>query len=194
MKKSLPQQGGATGSESNSGLSAEPFPSAIPQTHGQPKVLPFRRPKRSKPMQKITPFFWFDGKAEEAANFYTSIFKNSKIVYITQMSSTFQLDGLEFIAFNGGPMFTFSPAVSFFVRCETQQEIDYFWEKLSIGGEKQRCGWLKDKFGVSWQIIPPVLGDMLNDEDAEKSQRVMQAMLQMDKIEIKKLKQAYEGQ
>ena len=145
-------------------------------------------------MQKITPFFWFDGKAEEAANFYTSIFKNSKIVYINQMSSTFQLDGLEFIAFNGGPMFTFSPAVSFFVRCETQQEIDYFWEKLSIGGEKQRCGWLKDKFGVSWQIIPPVLGDMLNDEDAEKSQRVMQAMLQMDKIEIKKLKEAYEGQ
>ena len=145
-------------------------------------------------MQKITPFFWFDGKAEEAANFYTSIFKNSKIVYITQMSSTFQLDGLEFTAFSGGSMFTFSPAVSFFVRCETQQEIDYFWEKLSIGGEKQRCGWLKDKFGVSWQIIPPVLGDMLNDEDAEKSQRVMQAMLQMDKIEIKKLKQAYEGQ
>jgi predicted 3-demethylubiquinone-9 3-methyltransferase (glyoxalase superfamily) len=145
-------------------------------------------------MQKITPFLWFDGKAEEAANFYTSIFKNSKIVHITQMSATFQLDGLEFIAFSGGSMFTFSPAVSFFVRCETQQEIDYFWEELSTGGEKQRCGWLKDKFGVSWQIIPPVLGDMLNDEDAEKSQRVMQAMLQMDKIEIKKLKQAYEGQ
>jgi predicted 3-demethylubiquinone-9 3-methyltransferase (glyoxalase superfamily) len=108
------------------------------------------------------------------------------------MSAIFQLDGLEFIAFNGGPMFTFSPAVSFFVRCETQQEIDYFWEKLSTGGEKQRCGWLKDKFGVSWQIIPPVLGDMLNDEDAEKSERVMQAMLQMDKIEIKKLKEAYD--
>lgn len=156
-------------------------------------------------MQKITPFLWFDGKAEEAANFYTSIFKNSKIESIarcgegspgpkgTVMSATFQLDGLEFIALNGGPMFTFSPAISFFVRCETQQEIDYFWEKLSIGGEKQRCGWLKDRFGVSWQVVPPVLGEMLNDEDAAKSQRVMQAMLQMDKINIEALQQAYDG-
>ena len=144
-------------------------------------------------MQKITPFLWFDGKAKEAAKFYTSIFENSKIVSITEMSATFQLDGLEFIAFNGGPTFTFSPAVSFFVRCETQQEIDYFWEKLSAGGEAQRCGWLKDKFGVSWQIVPPILGELLNDEDDEKSNRVMQAMMKMSKLDIKGLKKAYEG-
>ena len=144
-------------------------------------------------MQKITPFLWFDVKAEEAAKFYTSIFENSKIVSITEMSATFQLDGLEFIAFNGGPTFTFSPAVSFFVRCETQQEIDYFWEKLSAGGETQRCGWLKDKFGVSWQIVPPILGELLNDEDDEKSNRVMQVMMKMSKLDIKGLKKAYEG-
>jgi predicted 3-demethylubiquinone-9 3-methyltransferase (glyoxalase superfamily) len=145
-------------------------------------------------MQKITPFLWFDGKAEDAARFYTSIFTNSKIESITPMSATFQLDGLEFIALNGGPQFTFTEAISFFVRCETQEEIDYFWEQLSAGGEKGRCGWLKDKFGVSWQIVPPVLGEMLNDEDDEKSQRVMQAMLQMEKLDIKILKQAYERQ
>ncbi len=145
-------------------------------------------------MQKITPFLWFDGKAEDAARFYTSIFTNSKIESITPMSATFQLDGLEFIALNGGPQFAFTEAISFFVRCETQEEIDYFWEKLSAGGEKGRCGWLKDKFGVSWQIVPPVLGEMLNDEDDEKSQRVMQAMLQMEKLDIKTLKQAYEQQ
>jgi predicted 3-demethylubiquinone-9 3-methyltransferase (glyoxalase superfamily) len=145
-------------------------------------------------MQKITPFLWFDGKAEDAARFYTSIFTNSKIESITPMSATFQLDGLEFIALNGGPQFTFTEAISFFVRCETQEEIDYFWEELSAGGEKGRCGWLKDKFGVSWQIVPPVLGEMLNDEDDEKSQRVMQAMLQMEKLDIKTLKQAYEQQ
>ena len=144
-------------------------------------------------MQKITPFLWFDGKAEEAAKFYTSIFENSKIVSITEMSATFQLDGLEFIAFNGGPTFTFSPAVSFFVRRETQQEIDYLWEKLSAGGEAQRCGWLKDKFGVSWQIVPPILGELLNDEDDEKSNRVMQVMMKMSKLDIKGLKKAYEG-
>jgi predicted 3-demethylubiquinone-9 3-methyltransferase (glyoxalase superfamily) len=144
-------------------------------------------------MQKIIPFLWFDGKAEEAAKFYTSIFENSKIVSITEMSATFQLDGLEFIAFNGGPTFTFSPAVSFFVRCETQQEIDYLWEKLSAGGETQRCGWLKDKFGVSWQIVPPILGELLNDEDYEKSNRVMQAMMKMSKLDIKELEEAYEG-
>jgi len=143
-------------------------------------------------MQKITPFLWFDGKAEDAARFYTSIFTNSKIESITPMSATFQLDGLEFIALNGGPQFTFTEAISFFVRCETQEEIDYFWEELSAGGEKGRCGWLKDKFGVSWQIVPPVLGEMLNDEDDKKSQRVMQAMLQMGKLDIKALKQAYE--
>ncbi len=144
-------------------------------------------------MQKIIPFLWFEGKAEEAAKFYTSIFENSKIVSITEMSATFQLDGLEFIAFNGGPTFTFSPAVSFFVRCETQQEIDYLWEKLSAGGETQRCGWLKDKFGVSWQIVPPILGELLSDEDDEKSNRVMQAMMKMSKLDIKELEEAYEG-
>jgi predicted 3-demethylubiquinone-9 3-methyltransferase (glyoxalase superfamily) len=145
-------------------------------------------------MQKISPFLWFDGKAEDAARFYTSIFTHSKIESITPMSATFQLDGLEFIALNGGPQFSFTEAISFFVRCETQEEIDYFWEELSAGGEKGRCGWLKDKFGVSWQIVPPVLGEMLNDEDDEKSQRVMQAMLQMGKLDIKALKQAYEQQ
>lgn len=143
-------------------------------------------------MQKITPFMWFDGKAQEAARFYTSIFKNSKIESITDMSATFQVDGQEFIAFNGGPMFTFSPAISLFVKCETQPEIDELWEKLSEGGEKQRCGWLKDKFGVSWQIIPPILGEFLNGDDDAKSKRVMEAMLQMDKIDIARLKQAYQ--
>ena len=155
-------------------------------------------------MQKITPFLWFDGKAEEAMNFYTSIFKNSKVVNImrygeagpgpkgTVMAATFQLDGQEFTALNGGPMFTFSPAISFFVNCETQEEVDDLWKKLSEGGEKQRCGWLKDKYGVSWQIVPTVLGELLQDKDPEKSKRVMNAMLQMDKLDIKSLKQAYE--
>jgi predicted 3-demethylubiquinone-9 3-methyltransferase (glyoxalase superfamily) len=156
-------------------------------------------------MQKITPFLWFDGKAEEAMNFYTSIFKNSKVGSVSRyqeggpglkgsvMSATFQLDGQEFIALNGGTMFTFSPAISFFVTCETQEEVDELWEKLSAGGEKQQCGWLKDKFGLSWQIIPSTLGQMLQDKDAEKSKRVMQAMLQMGKIDIGRLKQAYNG-
>jgi predicted 3-demethylubiquinone-9 3-methyltransferase (glyoxalase superfamily) len=155
-------------------------------------------------MQKITPFLWFDGKAEEAANFYVSIFKSSKIVSVTRygeagpgskgtaMSVIFQLEGQEFFALNGGPQFTFSPAISFFVSCETQQEVDELWEKLSQGGEKNRCGWLKDKYGLSWQIIPTVLGEMLRDKDAGKSTKVMQAMLQMDKIDIKGLKQAYD--
>jgi predicted 3-demethylubiquinone-9 3-methyltransferase (glyoxalase superfamily) len=155
-------------------------------------------------MQKITPFLWFDGKAEEATNFYASIFKNSKIGSITRygengpgpkgtvMSATFQLEGQEFMALNGGPQFTFSPAISFFVNCETQEEADELWENLSEGGEKQRCGWLKDKYGVSWQIVPTALGKMLNDPDPAKSGRVMKAMLQMDKIDIDRLKQAYE--
>ena len=143
-------------------------------------------------MQKITPFLWFDGRAGEAAKFYTSIFKNSMIVSVSPMSATFQLAGQKFIALNGGPQFKFTEAISFFVSCETQKEIDYFWEKLSAGGEKSRCGWLKDKFGVSWQVVPPVLGDMLNDDDDEKSNRVMQAMLKMSKLDIKKLKQAYQ--
>lgn len=155
-------------------------------------------------MQKITPFLWFDGKAEEAMNFYTSIFKNSKIGDIrrygeagpgpkgTVMSAIFELDGQEFIALNGGPQFTFSPAISFFVNRSTQEEVDELWEKLSEGGEKLRCGWLKDKYGVSWQIIPDALGKMLNDPDPQKSQRVMKAMMQMKKIDIAGLKQAYE--
>jgi predicted 3-demethylubiquinone-9 3-methyltransferase (glyoxalase superfamily) len=155
-------------------------------------------------MHKITPFLWFDGKAEEAMNFYVSIFKNSKVGRVTRygeagpspkgtvMSATFQLDGQDFLALNGGPQFTFSPAISFFVNCETQEEVDDLWEKLSEGGKKERCGWLKDKYGLSWQIIPSALGTMLNDKDAEKSSRVMHAMLQMDKIDIKGLQWAYD--
>ncbi len=155
-------------------------------------------------MHKITPFLWFDGKAEEAMNFYVSIFKNSKIGRVTRygeagpgpkgtvMSATFQLDGQDFLALNGGPQFTFTPAISFFVNCETQEEVDDLWEKLSEGGKKERCGWLKDKYGLSWQIIPSALGTMLNDKDTEKSKRVMHAMLQMDKIDIKGLQRAYD--
>jgi predicted 3-demethylubiquinone-9 3-methyltransferase (glyoxalase superfamily) len=149
-------------------------------------------------MQKITPFLWFDGKAEEAMHFYTSVFKNSKAGKVmrsgeTVTSVTFELEGQEFIALNGGPHFKFSPAVSFFVRCKTQQEVDCFWDRLSQGGETQPCGWLKDRYGLSWQVIPTVLGEMLYDEDAQKSQRVMQAMLQMKKIDIEGLSHAYEG-
>jgi|SRR5581483_2119162 len=157
-------------------------------------------------MQKITPFLWFDSQAEEAANFYTSIFKNSKIVNITHygevgpgpkgsiMAVVFQLDGQEFIALNGGPMFKFTEAISFVVNCETQEEIDKFWEKLSEGGEKIQCGWLKDKYGMSWQIVPTILGRLMSDPDAKKSQRVMEAMLGMKKIDIEGLKKAYAGQ
>ena len=157
-------------------------------------------------MQKITPFLWFDGKAEAAMNFYVSIFKNSKVGSITRygdagpapkgsvMSVTFQLEGQEFFALNGGPHFTFSPAISFFVNCQTQEEVDELWEKLSAGGEKQPCGWLKDKYGVSWQIIPSVLGELLQHKDPEKSKRAMNAMLQMTKIDIKRLKQAVDQQ
>lgn len=156
-------------------------------------------------MQKITPFLWFDGKAEEAANFYTSIFKNSKMGRIARygeagpgpkgavMSATFQLEGQEFIALNGGPQFTFSPAISFFVNCETQEEVDKLWERLSEGGKKNRCGWLQDKFGVSWQIIPIALGKLMSDPDPAKANRVMKAMLQMEKIDIRGLQQAYEN-
>lgn len=159
-------------------------------------------------MQKITPFLWFDDKAEEAVNFYVSIFKNSKVVSTTRygedaaeaagrpkgtvMTVSFQLEGQEFIALNGGPHFKFTEAISFLVNCETQEEIDELWEKLSKGGEKGQCGWLKDRYGLSWQIVPPILGKMLQDKDAEKSKRVMKAMLQMHKIDIKSLKHAYE--
>ena len=144
-------------------------------------------------MQKITPFLWFDGHAGAAAKFYTSIFRPSKIESVTPMSATFRLNGMKFIALNGGLQFNFTEAISFFVSCPTQKEIDYFWEKLSAGGKQSRCGWLKDKFGVSWQIVPPILGELLNDKNEEKSQRVMQAMLQMGKLDIKKLKQAYQA-
>src|SRR6202171_2837248 len=139
-------------------------------------------------MQEITPFLWFDGKAEEAMNFYVSIFKNSRIFGANRL----QLDVQEFFVLAGVPQFTCSPAVSFFVNCETQQEVDELWEKLSEGGEKGRCGWLKDKFGLSWQIIPSVLGRLMHDKDPEKSKRVRQAMLQMGKIEIEGLKKAYD--
>ena len=144
-------------------------------------------------MNKITPFLWFDGQAEEAARFYTSIFKNSTIDRISGMSATFRLDGQRSIALNGGPQFKFTEAISFFVDCKTQEEVDELWDKLSAGGEPGRCGWLKDKFGVSWQIIPSILGEMLQDEDDSKSGRVMQAMLQMGKIDINALTRAYEG-
>ena len=150
-------------------------------------------------MQKITPFLWFDGNVEEAMNFYVSIFKNSKIVSVTPgpngtvMMATFQLGGQEFFALNGGPQFKFTEAISFFVECETQQEVDELWERLSEGGEESRCGWLKDKYGLSWQIIPSVLGELLGDKDPEKANRVMQAMLQMDKIDIQILRQAHRG-
>lgn len=150
-------------------------------------------------MQKITPFLWFDGKAEEAMNFYVSIFKNSKVVSVSRSGAEgrvtgarFQLYGQEFFALNGGPQFTFSPAISFFVNCETQEEVDELWEKLSEGGKKERCGWLKDKYGLSWQVIPSVLGKLLGDKDAQKSARVMKAMLQMEKLDIKGLQQAYD--
>jgi predicted 3-demethylubiquinone-9 3-methyltransferase (glyoxalase superfamily) len=155
-------------------------------------------------VHKITPFLWFDDKAEEAMNFYVSIFKNSKVGSVTRygdagpgpkgtvMSATFQLDGQDFFALNGGPLFKFTEAISFFVNCETQEEVDELWEKLTAGGgSPQRCGWLKDKYGMSWQIIPKALGEMLGDKDPQKSQRVMQAMLQMNKIDIQRLKEAY---
>jgi predicted 3-demethylubiquinone-9 3-methyltransferase (glyoxalase superfamily) len=143
--------------------------------------------------QRIKPFLWFDGKAEEAARFYVSIFGDSKIESTGSMATRFQIEGMQFIALNGGPQYAFSPAVSFLVNCETQAEVDELWSRLSEGGETQQCGWLKDRFGLSWQIVPTVLGDMLNDDDDEKSERVMQAMLQMDKIDIAALKRAYEG-
>ena len=155
-------------------------------------------------MQTITPFLWFNGRAEEAANFYIGIFKNAKITETMRygdagpgpkgslMSATFELDGQKFIALNGGPQFQFSPAISFFVLCDTQEEVDHFWDKLSDGGQKIQCGWLTDKFGVTWQIVPKVLGEMLRDKDPAKSQRVMKAMMQMKKLDIAGLKAAYD--
>ena len=155
-------------------------------------------------MQKITPFLWFDGKAEEAMNFYVSIFKNSKVGRVSRygdagpgpkgavMSCAFQLEGQDFYALNGGPQFKFTPAISLFVNCETQQEVDALWEKLSAGGRKDQCGWLQDKYGVSWQIVPTTLGKLLGDKDPVKANRVMQAMMQMKKLDIKGLQQAYD--
>jgi len=157
-------------------------------------------------MQKITPFLWFDNQAEEAVNFYISMFRNSKVVNVARygddaakvsgrpqgsvMTVAFELDGQPFVALNGGPVFTFSPAISFVVDCQTQQEVDHLWGKLSAGGEQQQCGWLKDKYGVTWQIVPSVLGKLMSDPDPAKAQRVMQAMLQMTKLDIAALQQA----
>jgi predicted 3-demethylubiquinone-9 3-methyltransferase (glyoxalase superfamily) len=159
-------------------------------------------------IQRITPFLWFDSQAEEAVSFYTSIFNNSRILTVTHygeegaevsgrpkgtvMTVAFQLDGQEFVALNGGPHFKFTEAISFVVNCESQEEVDYFWEKLSRGGDEkaQQCGWLKDKYGLSWQIVPTVLVELLSDPDPEKSQRAMKAMLQMKKIDIEKIKRA----
>ena len=161
-------------------------------------------------MQKITPFLWFDNNAEEAVNFYVSIFKDSKVGKVTRyneasskaagrpagsvMTMEFQLEGQNFSAINGGPHFKFTEAISFVVDCETQEEVDYFWGKLTAdGGQESQCAWLKDKYGLSWQIVPRVLIEMLNDKDAQKAQRVMEAMLQMKKIDIATLKHAYDG-
>jgi predicted 3-demethylubiquinone-9 3-methyltransferase (glyoxalase superfamily) len=155
-------------------------------------------------MRGITPFLWFDNQAEQAMKFYVSIFNNSKVVSVSRygeagpgpkgsvMSATFRLGGQEFMALNGGPLFKFSPAISFFVKCETQRELDMLWRKLSKGGSTEQCGWLRDRYGVSWQIIPTVLGKLLHDKNPKKSQNVMSAMLKMEKIDIKKLKEAYD--
>jgi predicted 3-demethylubiquinone-9 3-methyltransferase (glyoxalase superfamily) len=160
-------------------------------------------------IQKITPFLWFDYSAEQAAKFYTSIFKNSRVLGITPygqsaaeasgrpkgmvMTVTFELEGQRFMALNGGPIFKFSPAISFLVSCETLQEVDDLWEKLSEGGEEEQCGWLKDKFGVSWQIVPNILAEMIHDKDVNKSEDVIKAMLQMKKLDIQGLRKAYAG-
>jgi len=156
-------------------------------------------------MSKITPFLWFDDRAEEAVNLYTSIFMNSEIKKVSRygeagpgpagqvMTVNFQIEGQEFIALNGGPVFKFNEAVSFIVNCETQEEVDFLWEKLTDGGEEVQCGWLKDKFGLSWQIVPTKLGELMGDPDPVKAQRVTQAMLQMKKLDIAGLQTAYEG-
>ncbi len=160
-------------------------------------------------MQKITPFLWFDNRAEEAMNFYVSIFKNSKILSVQRygeagakasgqpegsvMTANFALDGQEFVALNGGPAYKISPAISFVVNCEAQDEVDEYWERLTAGGEEVQCGWLTDKFGVSWQIVPTALGKLLGDPDPVKAGRVMQAMLQMKKIDIAGLQRAYDA-
>jgi len=153
-------------------------------------------------MQKISPFLWFDSNAEEAANFYVSIFKDSKILKIARygeagpgpagsvMVVNFQIEGQDFIALNGGPLFKFTEAISFVINCQTQEEVDHYWNKLTAGGQESQCGWLKDKYGLSWQVTPTILGELLADKDQKKAQRVMQAMLQMKKIDIAALKRA----
>jgi predicted 3-demethylubiquinone-9 3-methyltransferase (glyoxalase superfamily) len=160
--------------------------------------------EKTVPIQKITPFLWFDHQAEEAASFYVSIFPNSKLVKVSRygeagpgpagsaMTVEFQLDGQSFVALNGGPHFKFTEAISFVVNCQTQDEVDSYWEKLSAGGAQVQCGWLKDKFGLSWQIVPTVLPELLSNPDPAKSQRVMKAMLTMKKLDIHALKQAQE--
>jgi predicted 3-demethylubiquinone-9 3-methyltransferase (glyoxalase superfamily) len=162
-------------------------------------------------MQKITPFLWFDHQAEEAAKFYTSVFKNSKVGRILRydeasakaaggtvgsvLTIEFEIEGQKFTALNGGPQFKFNESVSFVVYCQTQDEVDYFWQKLTAdGGQESECGWLRDKFGLSWQVTPTVLIEMLHDKDPKKSERVMNAMMQMQKIDISKLKAAYAGE
>jgi len=154
-------------------------------------------------MQRITPFLWFDNQAEQAVDFYIAIFKNSKTTAVARygesgpgpagsvMTVAFQLDGQDFVALNGGPHFQFTEAISLVVNCETQAEVDYFWEKLSEGGQEVQCGWLKDKYGLSWQVVPTVLAAMLQDADATRSQRVMQALMHMKKLDIAQLQQAY---
>ena len=158
-------------------------------------------------MQKITPFLWFDNNAEEAMSFYTSVFKSAKVKnanYYPEgfpgvmggklMTGTFELEGQEFMVLNGGPMFKFTEAISFFVKCATQEEVDYYWNALTAdGGAESQCGWLKDKYGLSWQIIPDALGQLLGDADREKANRAMQAMMQMKKIEVNKLQDAFDG-
>ena len=160
-------------------------------------------------MQKITPFLWFDNQAEEAVKFYVSIFKNSKVKDVARygdagakisgrakgsvMTVTFELEGQEFIALNGGPIFKFTEAISLTINCKTQEEVDHFWGKLTAGGgQESQCGWLKDKYGLSWQVVPVVLNEMMTDKDAQRSERVMQAMLGMRKLDIKTLRHAYE--
>ena len=156
-------------------------------------------------MQKITPFLWFNDQAEEAMKYYTSVFKNSKpgeITYYgeagpepkgTVLTASFEIEGQEFVALNGGPAYSFTPAISFFVNCKTQAEVDYFWEKLGEGGRYDQCGWLTDKFGVSWQIVPEGLLDLLYSKDEEKANRAMKCMLQMQKLDIAEIRRAYEG-
>jgi predicted 3-demethylubiquinone-9 3-methyltransferase (glyoxalase superfamily) len=162
-----------------------------------------------KTTQKITPFLWFDSQAEEAANFYVSIFKQSRIGAITRyddegskaagrpkgsvMTVEFELDGQKFTALNGGPLFKFTEAISLAVNCENQREVDHFWDKLSAGGEEVQCGWLKDRFGVSWQVVPTILIKLLRDKDPERSRRVMSAMLKMKKLDVDALRKAYDG-